>query len=67
MKNTPIDIIIPTYENPDQLAQCIQSIEATKLSRPCNIIVVNNGPVNLFPLQEIYNFKLLNSLKNAKK
>ena len=59
MRNTPIDIIIPTYENPDQLVQCIQSIEATKLSRPCDIIVVNNGPVNLFQLQERYKFKLL--------
>ena len=59
MRNTPIDVIIPTYENPDQLLQCIQSIEATKLNRPCNIIVVNNGPVNLFPMQERYGFKLL--------
>ena len=56
MRNTPIDVIIPTYEHPDQLVQCIQSIEATKLSRPCDIIVVNNGPVNLFQLQERYKF-----------
>jgi len=59
MRNTPIDVIIPTYENPDQLLQCIHSMEATKLNRPCNIIVVNNGPVNLFPMQEKYGFKLL--------
>ena len=58
MRNTPIDVIIPTYENPDQLLQCIQSMEATKLHRPCDIIVVNNGPVNLFPMQEKYGFKL---------
>ena len=64
MINTPIDVIIPTYENPDQLLQCLTSIYATSGKRPCNIIVVNNGPVNLFPMQEKYGFKLLMPEKN---
>lgn len=44
MKNIePVSIIIPTYNNPDCLSQCISSILAVRLRYPVEIIVVNNG------------------------
>lgn len=38
-----VDIIIPTYDNHDQLMQCVQSILAYRSECPCRIIIVNNG------------------------
>lgn len=42
----PVSIIIPTYNAPDMLVQCINSISITRLSYPIKIIVVNNGHPN---------------------
>lgn len=39
----PVSIIIPTYNAPDMLAQCVTSIGTTRLSYPVDIIIVNNG------------------------
>jgi len=39
----PVDIIIPTFNNPQMLAQCIQSMTQTRSVFPLRIIVVNNG------------------------
>lgn len=38
-----IDIIIPTYENEQQLIECITSILLYRNSQPVRIIIVNNG------------------------
>ena len=39
----PLDVIIPTYNNPDYLYPCLGSLVATKGAYPLRIIVVNNG------------------------
>ncbi len=39
----PVSIIIPTYNAPDMLAQCVSSIGSTRLSYPVDVIIVNNG------------------------
>lgn len=39
----PVSIIIPTYNSPDMVSQCVGSIGITRLSYPVDIIVVNNG------------------------
>jgi len=39
----PIDIIIPTFNNWDQLGPCISSIIAAHIAYPVRIIIVNNG------------------------
>ena len=47
MKNIePIDLIIPSFNNPDLLNQCISSIASLRLYYPCRIIIVNNGHPN---------------------
>lgn len=43
----PIDIIIPTYDNFDQLTDCVQSMLMTGNDHPVNIIIVNNGQARI--------------------
>lgn len=43
MSESIVDIIIPTYNNPNQLQQCINSIICTRQTWPVRIIIVNNG------------------------
>jgi glycosyltransferase involved in cell wall biosynthesis len=45
-----VDIIIPTYNNEEQLFQCVQSMMLFAPVHPVNIIIVNNGdqPISLF-------------------
>lgn len=43
MKESIVDIIIPTYNNLTQLTQCIDSILCTSRTWPIRIIIVNNG------------------------
>lgn len=43
MKNQIVDIIIPTYDNPQQLLDCVTSILKNYLYYPVRIIIVNNG------------------------
>jgi GT2 family glycosyltransferase/SAM-dependent methyltransferase len=45
-----VDIIIPTYNNEEQLFQCVQSMMLFAPVYPINIIIVNNGdqPIDLF-------------------
>jgi len=38
-----VDIIIPTYNNPEQLEQCVSSMLRSYGGHPIRIIVVNNG------------------------
>ena len=38
-----IDIIIPTYNNPEMLGHCVSSIGSKRLGHPVRVIVVNNG------------------------
>ena len=45
-KIEPVSIIIPTFNAPDMLVQCINSIGLSRLSCPVDIIVVNNGHQN---------------------
>lgn len=40
---TPVDVIIPTFNNPDYLIPCVQSMLRTRQMYPIHIIVVNNG------------------------
>lgn len=42
----PVSIIIPTFNAPDMLTQCINSIGLTRISYPVDVIVVNNGHPN---------------------
>lgn len=42
----PLSVIIPTYNSPDLVAQCVGSIGLTRLSYPVDVIVVNNGHPN---------------------
>lgn len=44
------DVLIPTYDNIDQLTQAMQSILSTNVYSPVRIIVVNNGEA---PLEQI--------------
>ena len=46
----PVDIIIPTYDNVDQLLQCVCSVLRTRGEYPLRVIVVNNGS---FPLEDM--------------
>ncbi len=46
----PIDIIIPTYDNIDQLLQCVCSVLRTQGEYPLRVVVVNNGS---FPLEDV--------------
>ena len=39
----PVSIIIPTFNNPEMLANCISSIGSKRLVHPVEIIIVNNG------------------------
>jgi len=49
---TPISIIIPTFDNPVMLSNCVRSMAATRLMYPFKLIVVNNGhPQSLAALQ----------------
>jgi len=43
----PVDIIIPTYDNIDQLFACMQSIAMMQSLCPMRFIVVNNGEARL--------------------
>ena len=38
-----VDIIIPTYDNPNQLQKCIESMLSYRQIHPIRIIIVNNG------------------------
>ena len=38
-----VDIIIPTFNNPKQLHECVQSMMGTYTIQPFRIIIVNNG------------------------
>lgn len=40
-----VDIIIPTYDNPDQLHNCVQSMLMYSVVHPIRIIIVNNGEI----------------------
>src|ERR1041384_3016602 len=42
-KIEPVQIIIPTFNQPKMLAECLSSIGATRLGYPLEVIVVNNG------------------------
>ena len=42
----PVSILIPTFNAPDMVAQCVNSIGITRLSYPVDVIVVNNGHPN---------------------
>lgn len=43
MKLSSIDILIPTFNNPQFLIPCLNSVAATREAYPLRIIVVNNG------------------------
>ena len=51
----PVDVIIPTYNNIDQLQACVMSMIDTQEVYPINIIVVNNGdsPIKQYLPQDI--------------
>ncbi len=63
--NEKISILIPTYENTDQLRQCVESITMYDFIQPAEIIIVNNGQA---PLEQMYkdlkNVKVLTTGKN---
>ena len=40
---TPIDIIIPTFDNPEYFHPCLRSLLTTRWWWPLRVIVVNNG------------------------
>lgn len=42
-KIEPLQIIIPTYNQPRMLAECLSSIGSTRLSYPVEVLVINNG------------------------
>ena len=50
--NDWVDIIIPTFDNVNQLSQCVESILAHKHVWPVKIIIVNNGEA---PLEQFFN------------
>jgi GT2 family glycosyltransferase/SAM-dependent methyltransferase len=43
-----VDIIIPTYDNHDQLMQCVSSMLLTRNACPLHIIIVNNGQARIY-------------------
>ncbi len=43
MKESIVDIIIPTFNNTEQLQQCVDSMLCTNGTWPVRIIIVNNG------------------------
>jgi hypothetical protein len=45
----PVDVIIPTMDNLDQLSACLYSLHSASIEYPLNFIIVNNGQI---PLQE---------------
>jgi len=47
MKAATLDIILPTYDNVEQLIQCLQSMMKTQSVYPFRILVVNNGKHDL--------------------
>lgn len=60
-----VDVIIPTYDNFNQLTQCVYSIVAHASWYPVNIIIVNNGKVKLGnELGEIPNIRIINCDEN---
>jgi SAM-dependent methyltransferase len=42
-KPAPIDVIIPTFNNPQYLYPCLRSLRDTRGSYPLRLIIVNNG------------------------
>jgi GT2 family glycosyltransferase/predicted SAM-dependent methyltransferase len=56
----PIDIIIPTYDNLEQLTACLASMYKTRNQFPMRFIVVNNGKR---PLSGLFQLEDKNSLK----
>mgnify|MGYP001607631342 CR=1 FL=1 len=46
-----VSVIIPTYDNVDQLTQCVSSILAYDFIYPVDIIVVNNGSA---PIEKMF-------------
>ena len=50
--NDWFDIIIPTFDNVNQLSQCVESILAHKHVWPVKLIIVNNGEA---PLEQFFN------------
>lgn len=60
-----IDVIIPTYNNLDQLISCVQSMINYSYAQPIRIIIVNNGDIpleNYFPQTD--DILLLNPSEN---
>src|SRR3989304_4448654 len=47
-----VDIIIPTYDNYNQLNDCLQSIAMSRICHPVHVIIVNNGTSKLDMLIE---------------
>lgn len=43
LRDEVTDVIIPTYNNPDQLMDCLGSMMRSYYSQPIRIIIVNNG------------------------
>jgi len=48
-KTNTVDVIIPTYDNIQQLQECVRSINRAQRHQPVNIIIVNNGKI---PVQQ---------------
>jgi GT2 family glycosyltransferase len=42
--NKPVSIVVATYDRPDDLRSCLQSLKAQETRRPVEIIVVDNHP-----------------------
>ncbi len=61
----PITILIPTYNNSDQLRQCVESILSYNFIQPAEIIIVNNGQAPLaFLYKDIKNVKVFTMKEN---
>lgn len=59
----PVSIIIPTWNNEQQLSQCISSLVSTTHWYPLDIIIVNNGDAEI-DISGVSNIKVLNTGKN---
>lgn len=63
----PVDIIIPTYDNVDQLFQCVSSILTHRFEYPVNIIIVNNGKIPIeknLSMNEMKHIKIITPGEN---
>jgi SAM-dependent methyltransferase len=59
-----VDIIIPTYNNEEQLFQCVQSMILFAPVYPINIIIVNNGDNSIDLFNGMDCVKVIKSEKN---